>query len=130
VPVNDVDLEMALDHIYHVEALFKDDVVESVQLRENENWRSHIGRFLIDGLNVEVMAGLFRRVGAAWRPSFLATETTVYLEDVPIPVVELEEEVLAYIRRGRLDRAALALPHCDPDRLVVLMRNAVNQGLL
>jgi hypothetical protein len=34
----------------------------------------------------------------------------------------LEEETLAYIRRGRLDRASLCLPECSPNRLLALLR--------
>jgi hypothetical protein len=41
---------------------------------------------------------------------------------MPVNVSWLEEETLATIRRGRLDRAALCLPRCDPGRLLALLR--------
>ena len=40
---------------------------------------------------------------------------------MPVRVSWLEEETLAYIRRGRLDRAALCLPRCDRGRLLALL---------
>jgi hypothetical protein len=44
------------------------------------------------------------------------------LDGLHIPVSWLEEETLAYIRQGRLERAALCLPHCDHGRLLSLLR--------
>jgi hypothetical protein len=42
----------------------------------------------------------------------------------------LEEETLAYIRRGRLDRVAQCLPHCDQGRLLALLRGEQAVGVL
>lgn len=130
VQVNDLDLEMTVDDAYRFQALFKEYIVDPIALRETENWHSHIGRFDYDGLSVEVMAGLYRRSGKRWVPSFNNTQTTLTLDGIPIPVLELEEEVLAYLRRGRLERVTLALPHCDPGRLVELLRESVEKGML
>jgi hypothetical protein len=44
-------------------------------------------------------------------------------------VLELEEEALAYLRRGRLERAALCLPLCDSDRFRALFQDAVAKGM-
>ena len=49
---------------------------------------------------------------------------------MPVRVSWLEEEALAYIRRGRLERAALMLPHCDHARLVALLRGQVKTPVL
>jgi S-adenosylmethionine-dependent methyltransferase len=130
IPVNDLDLEMKGEDIYRFENLFRESVVDPVQLHESEQWRSTIGRFVIHGVNVEVMADLYRRVGQQWVPSFLSTESTVLMDHTAVPVLELEEEVLAYIRRGHLERVAFALPHCKADRLVALLREAVRKGML
>lgn len=48
--------------------------------------------------------------------------SVVDLAGVPVRVSWLEGEVLAYSRRGRLDRAALCLRHCDHGRLLALLR--------
>ncbi len=52
------------------------------------------------------------------------------LDGVPINVSWLEEETLACIRRGRLDRAALCLEHCDRARLLGLLRRQQATGAL
>ncbi|MBC8255137.1 MAG: methyltransferase domain-containing protein [Ardenticatenia bacterium] len=122
VSVKDLDLETDAEDAYRFQTLFADHVVEPVAIRENEIYRSHFGCFDFDGVAVEVIGDLHRREGEHRVPTAATIETTVDVDGVPVRVSWLEEETLAYIRRGRLDRAALCLPHCDPDRLLALMR--------
>jgi hypothetical protein len=128
--VNDLDIETDAEDAYRFQALFADHVVEPVALRENEVYRSHFGRFDFDGLAVEVIGDLRRREGKRWVPTRAKTETTVDLDGVPVRVSWLEEETLAYIRRGRLDRVAQCLPHCDQGRLLALLRGEQAVGVL
>lgn len=125
VPVNDVDIEMAVEDAYRCQDLFAAHVVDPVAFREGEQARSHIGRFVFDVLRVEIMADLHWRKGDRWVPTFLTTRATVDLDGMPVSVLALEEEALAYLRRGRLDRLALCLPHCDPERFRTLFQDAV-----
>ncbi|GAG35828.1 unnamed protein product, partial [marine sediment metagenome] len=129
LPVNDLDIETDAEDAYRFQALFADHVVEPVALCEKETlraepqgeaYRSHFGRFDFDGVAVEVIGDLHRREGERWVSTGARTETTVDLDGVPVRVSWLEEEILAYVRRGRLDRAAQCLPHCDHDRLLAL----------
>jgi ubiquinone/menaquinone biosynthesis C-methylase UbiE len=122
IPVNDLDIETDAEGAYRFQALFADYVVEPVALRESETYRSHFGRFDFDGVIVEVMGDLHRREGDHWAPTTATTETSIDLDGVPVRVSWLEEETLAYIRLGRLERAALCLPCCDPGRLLALLR--------
>ncbi len=130
LPVKDLDLETLADGAYHFQTIFADEVVEPVALRESEIYRSHLGRFDFDGVSVEVMGDLHRREAGDWVATATATETVVDLDGTPVRVSWLEEETLAYIRRGRLERAALCLPHCDRDRLLALLRGERKAGVL
>ncbi len=125
IPVRDIDLEMTPADVYRFETLFADRVVERVAWSEGVEWRSHFGRFDFDGVTVEVMGGLSRRVGDHWAPSFLMTRADVAFEGLSVATSTLEEDALSAIRRGRLDRAAVILPHCDPERLQALLREAL-----
>lgn len=120
--VNDVDIETDAEGARRFQTLFADRVLEPVALSEGEIYRSHFGRFGFDGVTVEVMGDLHRREGDRWLPSAATTETTIDLDGMAVRVSWLEEETLAYIRRQRLDRAAQCLPHCDPERLLALLR--------
>jgi S-adenosylmethionine-dependent methyltransferase len=122
IPVKDLDLETDAEGAYRFQALFAGYTLESVALRESETYRSHFGRFDFDGVSVEVMGDLHRREGEGWVSTATTTETTVNLDGVRVRVSWLEEETLAYIRRGRLERAAKCLPHCNQARLLALLR--------
>lgn len=130
VPVKDLDIGTTVKDAYRFQDLFPQRVVEPVSLRENAVYRSHLGRFDFDGVLVEVMGDLHRREGESWVPTESRTETTVDLEGVPVRVAWLEEQVLAYIRRGRLERAAQCLRHCDQARLLALLRGERAVGVL
>jgi S-adenosylmethionine-dependent methyltransferase len=139
IPVRDLDLETNAEGAYRFQALFPEQVVEPVALRQDETlraepqgtrYRSHFGRFDFDGVSVEVMGELQRREGERWVPTAARTQTTVELEGVAVRVSWLEEETLAYIRRGRLERAAECLPHCDRGHLLALLRGEQAMGVL
>jgi S-adenosylmethionine-dependent methyltransferase len=122
VPVKDLDLEMDARGAARFQELFATYATQPVVLSESDIYRSYFGRFELYGVTIEVMGDLHRREGEAWVPTMASTEALVELDGVPIRVPWLEEEALAYIRRGRLRRAALCLPHCDHDRLMRLLR--------
>jgi S-adenosylmethionine-dependent methyltransferase len=130
VPVKDIDIETSAGDAYRVQALFSDHMVEPVSLRESSYYRSHFGCLDFDGCRVEIMGDLYRRDGERWVPSAAETRTTVNLEGVPVHASWLEEETLAYIRRGRLKRAAQCLPHCDGDRIMQLLKGEVHTDVL
>jgi len=130
MPVKDLDLETDANSAYRFQALFPDHVVEPVALRQSETYRSHLGRFDFDGVAVDVMGDLYRREADGWVPTATATETVVDVDGSPVRVSWLEEEMLAYIRRGRLERAAQCLPHCDRERLLALLRGERKVGVL
>jgi S-adenosylmethionine-dependent methyltransferase len=122
ISVKDVDIEMGVEDAYRFGELFAEQAIQPVALSEGEHYRSHFGRFDFCGLTVEVMGDLYRREGQEWVPTMTQTETTVNLDGVPLVTPWLEEETLAYIRRGRLDRATLCLAACSRDRLLALLR--------
>jgi ubiquinone/menaquinone biosynthesis C-methylase UbiE len=130
LPVKDLDIGTNVEDAYRFQDLFADHVIEPVTLRESEVYRSHLGRFDFDGVLVEVMGDLQRREGSKWVPTEAVTETTLDLEGAPVRVSWLEEAVLAYIRRGRLERAALCLSHCDQGRMLALLRGEQAVGVL
>ncbi len=116
-PVNDVDIEFCAEDVYRAEKILAEFMIDPVEFKESEFYRSHIGRLKIDGQLVEIFGELERRQGDTWISSMAATHNTIEIENVSVQVPWLEEETLSYLRRGKLERAALCLPHCDPDRL-------------
>lgn len=76
------------------------------------------------------MGQLQRREGNAWVLTEVAYTEPIRVDGTPVKASWLEEEALAYIRRGRLDRTALCLPRCDRDRLVALPRSDTKAGVI
>ena len=76
------------------------------------------------------MGEIERRNGVEWVCTAVSTTHIVDLDGVPVRVPWLEEEVLANIRRGRLERAAKCLAHCDPDRMMQLIRGVVHTDVV
>ena len=130
VPVNDVDIETDAEGAYRLQALFSDHIVEPVSLIEGNLYRSHFGCLEFSRCRVEIMGDLHRRETEQWVPSAARTRTTVKLEGIPICVSWLEEETLAYIRRGRLNRAAQCLPRCERAKLLQLLSGQVPTDVL
>ncbi len=130
LPVSDVDIETDASGAYRFGELFAVQATRRVAFSESEKYRSHFGQFEIDGLKFEIMGDLQRREGEVWRPTFTRTETRADLDGVQVRVSWLEEETLAYIRRGRMDRAALCLARCDQIRLLAILRGEVESGVL
>jgi len=128
--VKDLDLETDAGGAYRFQELFPGRVLQPVALRESQAYRSHFGVFDFEGLKVDVMGDLQRREGDRWVPTAARTLDHVELDGLSVRVSWLEEETLAYIRRGRMERAARCLPHCDQDRLLALLRGERSQGVL
>jgi ubiquinone/menaquinone biosynthesis C-methylase UbiE len=122
LPVADLDIECGEKDAYRFQELFPKHIKQAVMLSDNKQYLSHFGKFEFDGVQVDVMGDLHRHQAGEWVPSWTLTSRQINLEGVPLNVSWLEEETLAYIRRGRLQRAGLCLTHCDRERLLALIR--------
>ena len=122
IRVSDIDIELRPEDAYRFQSLFPENVIKPVELCNNEIYRSHFGRFDFDGVIVEIMADLHRWEKNAWVPSMALTETVVDLKGLSVCAPWVEEETLAYIRRGRMGRVARCIPFCDAAKLDWLIR--------
>ncbi len=130
VRIKDIDIQTTAAGAYRFAELFAAQNAVPVTHSDNGSYRSHYGRFDFGGVQVEIMGDQERRQDGGWVDTQACTHATVDLDGVSVSVPWLEEEWLAYIRRGRLDRAALLLPHCDRDRLLALLRGQVKTHVL
>jgi hypothetical protein len=128
--VKDLDLEMSAEDAYRFQKFYQSYVIQPVRLSENERYRSHFGKFEIEGVKLDVMGELQRREGEKWVPTWTRTLDLVDLGGTPVRVSWLEEETLCYMRRGRLERAAQCLLRCDPERLSRLLSGEEPVGVV
>lgn len=130
IQVRDIDIETNRSDAYRFQELYQSHTLEPVDLKASEIYRSYYGKFLIDGTPVEILGDLHRREGYEWIPTSCLNQAIIEINGVPIVCSWLEEETLAYIRRGRLDRAGECLKLCDHDRLMSLISGKVRTNVI
>jgi hypothetical protein len=130
IQVKDLDIETNRSGAFRFQEIFNNHTLQPVDLRENENYCSYYGRFCINGIIVEIMGDVLRKEISGWVPTSSSTQTIIDLHGVPITCSWLEEETLAYIRRGRLNRAAKCLVHCDQSRLLSLINREIATNVI
>ncbi len=112
VPVtpNDIDLQTDKIGAYALQCLFSEFVIRNVTFSSTDKIRSHFGILLIDGVSVEIMGDIQKRLGdGTWEePVKLERyKQFVAVEDMQIPVLSLDYEHQAYLTLGRFERAQL-----------------------
>lgn len=110
VDVHDIDLQTSRDGAYAIERAFADKSTRKVCFRESERIRSHFGALEIDGVTIEIMGDLQKRLdGVVWEPPVDVRLYTrhVTIGDRDIPVLSLEYEYRAYLALGRLEQAEM-----------------------
>ena len=106
--VHDVDVQTDATSWSVVEERFSSSVVEPVHLRTSERMRSYFGRLVVDGVDVEGMGGIQKRLeDGQWEPPVdpAAHRRLVRYGALTVPVLSLEYEAAAYERLGRHERA-------------------------
>ena len=111
VPVepHDIDIQTDKEGAYEIERLFSEFVVEPVRFKESERIRSHFGALMIDGIKVEIMGDIQKKVNDEWEPPVDITKYKrfVQIEGMEIPVLSLEYEYQAYLKLGRIEKAKM-----------------------
>lgn len=116
VEVHDIDVQTDEPGAYAVAAALAEDALEPVRIIESEAMRSHLGRFRLHGVVVEVMGAVqTRTAGRDWLPPMNPADHRVLVllgdEELEVPVLSLHYEAEAYDRIGRAARAQLLRRH-------------------
>lgn len=107
---NDIDVQTDAQGAYEIERLFADCVTKPVRFSSGERIRSHLGVLTVDGVTVEIMGDIRKRLeDGTWEEpvDLRAHREHVRVEGMAVPVLSLEYEREAYRKLGRMDRARL-----------------------
>jgi hypothetical protein len=112
VPVepNDIDIQTDANGAYAIEQLFPEFITRKVAFSATDRIRSHFGALEIDGLKVEIMGDIEKRLDDdTWQapPDLNQHRQFVDVAGMRIPVLSLEYETEAYRIMGRIERAAM-----------------------
>jgi len=108
LPVHDIDLQTDEQGAYAIEGCFSECIVRPVAYTASERIRSHLGALEIDGVKVEIMGAVQKRLAAdRWEVPAQVPQHRLWMEveGMQVPVLSLEYEVEAYRRMGRTERA-------------------------
>ncbi|MHC2994868.1 MAG: hypothetical protein IBV53_05140 [Candidatus Atribacteria bacterium] len=112
VPVepNDIDIQTDKRGAFEIERHFSEFMTKRVTLSSTERIRSHFGELMIDGIKVEIMGDIQKRLedGSWENPVDLEHhKRVVEVEEMKVPVLSLEYEYQAYLKLGRMDKAEM-----------------------
>jgi len=119
IEVHDIDLQTDPHGAYEIERRLSQYVVQPVRSLASERLRSHFGTLEIDGTKVEVMGGLQKRLhDGDWEPPVDVRNYRRWVEvdGMQIPVLALDYEYQAYLKLGRLEKAAQIKAWLDAQR--------------
>jgi len=110
LPVHDIDLQTDEQGAHAIERCFPEFVVRPVSYVASERIRSHLGALELDGVKVEIMGAVQKRLSdGSWEAPVQLGEYRRWIEvqGIPVPVLSLEYEVEAYRKMGRIERAEM-----------------------
>jgi 8-oxo-dGTP pyrophosphatase MutT (NUDIX family) len=100
----DIDIISDRESAYRIGSLLRDSEVTPVTNAQSEDMRSYLGKYLIEGVEVEVMGDVWRKVGQEWTNIsewVLSEPARVRVGKVDLPCCPLEKELIAYEISGR-----------------------------
>jgi hypothetical protein len=107
---HDIDIQTDKQGAYEIERRFAWQVSRKVMYSAGERMRSHFGALLIDGIEVEIMGDIQKRLeDGSWESpvDLNSHKRFVHFEGMQVPVLSLEYEAQAYQKMGRLERAEM-----------------------
>ena len=112
IPVtpNDIDIQSDTQGAYEIEQILCDCISRSVTPKTTEHMRSVLGRLEIEGVEVEIIGGVQKRQSdGSWESPVDIEDHKLFLEyqGLQVPVLDLHHEQKAYLKLGRLEKAAL-----------------------
>lgn len=108
---HDIDVQTDAPGAYAIQVRLAGFVTRPVMLRESERTRSHFGALEIQGIKVEIMGDMQKRLPGApgddWAPppELAGLVHWIDFQSMHLPVMDLEYEQGAYAAMGRTERA-------------------------
>ena len=110
VEPDDIDIQTDEAGAYEIERRLFEFVTRKVAFSSTEEIRSHFGTLMIDGIEVEIMGDLQKRLDdGTWEPPPDLNRHKLFVEagGMRIPVLSLEYEYEAYLKLGRTEKSQL-----------------------
>ena len=120
VEVHDIDIQTDRDGAYEIERRLSEYVKQPVQYSAAERIRSHLGKLEIDGIQVEIMGEVQKRLDdERWEEPVDVEHYRHWIEidGMKIPVLWLDYERQAYLKLGRFEKAEMLRKWLEKTRM-------------
>jgi hypothetical protein len=112
LPITPHDIDIQTDSLgaYEIERRFASYVTRKVLFSSAERIRSHFGALQIDGITVELMGDVQKRLeDGSWEDPVDVNRHKLFVafEGMDVPVLSLEYEAQAYRKLGRFERVQM-----------------------
>ncbi len=110
VEVHDIDIQTDKMGTYEIEHLLSKFVIKKVTFSSTDKIRSHFGALMIDGVKVEIMGDIQKRLeDGGWESpvDLKLHKRVIEIEGMRVPVLSLEYEHQAYLKLGRVKKAEM-----------------------
>ena len=110
VEVHDIDIQTDEAGAYEIERRFSEFIIRKVAFSSADKIRSHFGALMIDGIKVEIMGDIQKRLeDGTWEApvDLKHHKRIVEVEGMDVPVLSLAYEYQAYLKLGRIDKAEI-----------------------
>jgi hypothetical protein len=108
--VHDIDIQTDRGGAFEIEGKFSENIIDPVRYSQSERIRSYLGKLGIDGIQVEIMGDIQKRIDEkTWEEPVQVEHHRkwVNIDGMQIPVLSLEYEYQAYLKLGRVERAEM-----------------------
>lgn len=109
IEIHDIDIQTDEAGAYEIENKFPEYVITPIRYFQSERISSHLGKLEIDGVEVEIIGAIQKRVDQIWEEPVRVENYRQWVEidGMQIPVLSLEYEYQAYLKLGRVEKAQM-----------------------
>ena len=106
---NDIDIQSDKDGAYQIEEFMKEFSVKRICLSSNGKISSYFGCLVIDNIKVEIMGDIQKNINGTWEEpvDLKKYKTYITLQNMKLPILDLEYEYEAYMKMGRVEKAMI-----------------------
>lgn len=106
---NDIDIQTNKEGAYQIQECFKEFITSKVRLSSNGKISSYFGCLEIDSIKVEIMGDIQKNVDDIWEDAIDLEKYKRYISQngMKLPILDLQYEYNAYMKMGRIEKAAL-----------------------
>ena len=109
IGAKDIDVRIKVEDIQTVQSALQDYCKKHIEYSQSDGYSSFFGQFNIEGVQVDVMAGVVEKDGVKTVDVLAIKPIAIEIDSMSIPCVDLKTEYNSYVSLGRKEKADLIM---------------------